>query len=129
MRPGESPQSRIAGPGVTFRWLEEESEGRFEVDGAYATVTDQGARVWLLGLWVPPGRRGRGHARALLEAVIARFAGRVLCLSAEPFEVDDDEPAGLDAAALAAWYTRHGFQPGGDLMVRFPVTGPGMPRQ
>ena len=110
---------------VTHKRFDEENEDRFELPGnaGYATATGQGRQVWLLELWVDPGQRGQGHATALLEAVIAHYQGRMLALSAEPFSRADDEPPGLPAGQLAAWYARHGFEEaGGYLMRRRPGT-------
>jgi hypothetical protein len=123
---GASSQALSAAHPVTHQRDDEENEDRFELAGSdgYATVVDQGYRVWILEFWVPPGQRGDRHATALLEAVIAHFTGRVLALSAEPFRWDDDEPPGLDAAQLAAWYARHGFSSDGQRhqMTRLPGT-------
>jgi ribosomal protein S18 acetylase RimI-like enzyme len=126
-RPGRKEHSYTgARHGVTHERFDDENEDRFELAGnaGYATATDQGHRVWILELWVNPedGGRGQGRATALLEAVIDHYAGRVLALSAEPMWTrTDDEPAGLSADELAAWYARHGFQPdSGHHMTRLP---------
>jgi GNAT superfamily N-acetyltransferase len=108
---------------VTYERFDAENEDRFKLAGhaGYATAIDQGYRVWILELWVDPDRRGHGCATALLEAVIARYAGRVLALSAEPITITNHEPAGPSADLLAAWYTRHGFQRDtGHRMTRLP---------
>lgn len=110
-------------PGVTvaFERFEELNEDRFELPAGagFATVVDQGHRVWLMELWVHPGRRGCGLASVLLAAVLAGYPGRVIALAAEPFRWADDEAPGLPADELASWYARHGFRPGpGDYMER-----------
>jgi hypothetical protein len=126
--PDASSQALSAAHPVTHQRDDEENEDRFELAGSdgYAIAVDQGYRVWILEFWVPPGQRGDGRATALLEAVIAHFPGRVLALSAEPFRWDDDEPAGLAADDLAAWYARHGFSSDGQRhqMTRRPGTAP-----
>jgi GNAT superfamily N-acetyltransferase len=97
---------------VIHERFEDENEDRFELAGraGYATAIDQGRQVWIAELWVHPDRCGQGRATALLEAVIAHYAGRVLALSAEPFGMTEDGAAGLSADQLAAWYARHGFR-------------------
>ena len=123
-RPGRKEHSYTSAPhGVTHERFDDENEDRFELAGnaGYATAIDQGPRVWILELWVNPEHRGQGGATALLEAVIAHYAGRVLALSAEPITMTNHEPAGPSADQLAAWYTRHGFQrDGGHRMTRLP---------
>ena len=111
---------------VTHERFDEENEDRFELAGhaGYATAIDQGHRVWILELCVDPDRRGHGRATALLEAVIAHYAGRVLALSAEPITITKHEPAGPSADHLATWYARHGFQrDSGHRMTRLPGGG------
>lgn len=62
--------------------------------------------VWLKGMKVDPAHRGRGMAKTLLEAALAKYQGQDLRLRAKPY---DDEP--LDAAALQKFYGRYGFVP------------------
>ena len=125
-QPRRKEHSYTSAPhGVTHERFDDENEDRFELAGnaGFATATDQGHRVWILELWVNPehGGRGQGRATALLEAVIAHYAGRVLALSAEPITMTNHEPAGPSADELAAWYTRHGFQrDSGHHMTRLP---------
>lgn len=53
--------------------------------------------------------RGKGYGTEILERVLADAdaEGATLLLSVEP----DLSPGSLDAAALTAWYSRHGFRP------------------
>src|SRR5208282_3935042 len=102
-RPGRKEHSYTSAPhGVTHERFDDENEDRFELAGnaGYATAIDQGPRVWILELWVNPEHRGQGGATALLEAVIAHYAGRVLALSAEPITMTNHEPAGPSADQL-----------------------------
>jgi GNAT superfamily N-acetyltransferase len=117
---------RSAAHPVTHERFAEENEHRFELAGhaGYATAIDQGHWVWIAELWVHPDRRGDGCATALLEAVIAHYAGRVLALSADPFAATNDEAAGLTAGQLAAWYARHGFRPGAGQRMTRPARQP-----
>lgn len=70
-------------PAIIRSYCPDENEEHFEIRSSgwpagYASVIDCGQEIWLAELWVRPGFRGRGLARALLRAVLARHAGRTV---------------------------------------------------
>ncbi|MGH3403346.1 MAG: hypothetical protein ACRDRJ_12750 [Streptosporangiaceae bacterium] len=78
-------------PAIIRSYCAEENEEHFETrsfgwPAGYASVIDCGREIWLAGLRVRPGFRGRGRARALLRG---RHAGRTVALSAQPFELPE----------------------------------------
>jgi GNAT superfamily N-acetyltransferase len=94
----------------------------------YADAITRGDEVWLAEIGVHPQHRRRGLGTALLKEVIAAYPGDQVALSAEAFTPDlEGWPwrKGMQGAALAAWYARHGFRAAPDedtphRMVRVP---------
>ncbi|WP_146616602.1 GNAT family N-acetyltransferase [Kitasatospora sp. SolWspMP-SS2h] len=65
-----------------------------------------GETVWINKIHIDPRHRGRGHASALLTAVLAACDSVPVELAALP---PTDGP-GLGRTQLRDWYARHGFQ-------------------
>lgn len=67
---------------------------------------------------VPRAYRGQGHARELMQRMLAKADAESLVLYLEIVPSD-----GLDYQQLAAWYKRVGFIPFGEVYRRLPVSG------
>jgi ribosomal protein S18 acetylase RimI-like enzyme len=113
---GSSHARELAHTPERWQWFADQSNGVIyvAVEGDAAAgmaggfVPEGGDAVMLWGMWVAPEARGRGTARALVEAVLgwAREQGAPAVI----LEVTDTEPA-RPAAAL---YRSLGFTPTGE---------------
>ncbi|MFJ5120866.1 GNAT family N-acetyltransferase [Kitasatospora sp. NPDC088548] len=113
---------RASAPAPSWQSFPElrEEQVALHVDGeviGFANAIDCEDEVWIAEIAVHPGYQGRGLGTLLLASVLARYSGRDVALSCDPFAPSGNgwpPSTGLPVEALAAWYSRHGFRAGAE---------------